>query len=176
MKPGRIPYSGRGGFTMIEVTVVLLIMAFLVLLAMARSSYNANELINQTELLKARLRYAQYMSLSGNDTSRWGLSFNTGTSANAYTFFRAYNGGVQNLLFPGDTAAGYSFPSGSRIVVSSVTNPGGLTGAYSAPSPPYLAYNDLGYISNAASTITLMDNNTGQTETVTVVANTGFVQ
>jgi prepilin-type N-terminal cleavage/methylation domain-containing protein len=80
-------FKGEGGFTLIEIIAVLVVLGILAVIAISRSiSYNV-EVYSGADTLKTHLRYAQTLAMNSNPTagvSVWGMSCN-GTS---YWLFR----------------------------------------------------------------------------------------
>jgi MSHA pilin protein MshC len=118
-KESRVPAAtkrhlacGRG-FTMIELIAVLLVIAVVVAIAMARG-FSTSEYESATSLdkIKTHLRYAQMSAMGTN--SVWGISFNGST----YALYQ--NGSTSNKVYlPGESSLDIGLPGGvslSRIV------------------------------------------------------------
>ena len=58
-----------GGFTFVEVTAVLVILAIISTTIISRSGSFSTDLTSQTEILKTHLRYAQTLGMSGSDAN-----------------------------------------------------------------------------------------------------------
>jgi MSHA pilin protein MshC len=95
MKRGLRQTVGNGGFTMIEVVCVLVLIAILGVVALSR--YQGNVYMNivaKQEILKSHIRYAQSRSMNSNLI--WGIQFNAG---NTYSLF-AYDSDASGLINP----------------------------------------------------------------------------
>ncbi len=87
------------GFTIIEIVAVLLVIGVITAFAIGRSADHNTELIVQTEILKARLRYAQSMSMKSNMV--YSIQFDTnGYALNKYD--PSPPGSIESLSFPGE--------------------------------------------------------------------------
>lgn len=102
---------GQGGFTLIELVAVLLVIAIVSALALSRATSTATaNLAREADTLTGHLRYAQARAM--NDTVPWRITL-TGTG---YTLFR--NTTPQSL--PNETAT-HSFASGVSLTSGGVT-------------------------------------------------------
>ena len=92
----------ESGFTIIEIVSVLLVIGIITAFAITRSSDHNTELIVQTEILKARLRYAQSMSMKSNRI------YSIQSDLSGYTLYK-YDptppGSIESINFPGETSA-----------------------------------------------------------------------
>lgn len=92
-----------GGFTLLEILIVLVLISIFVTLAVVQHSTSDATLIAQTEVLKSHLRYAQARSIDSDVP--WGIyyHFNGGDPANSY--YLLFNGGDSNNIrqLPGET-------------------------------------------------------------------------
>jgi prepilin-type N-terminal cleavage/methylation domain-containing protein len=161
----------RPGFTLFEVITVLVLMGVVAGFVVARNSLSDADLINEAETLKSRLRYAQYLSLAGNDTSRWGVRLNAG----AYTLVRVYSGGSQDLTFPQETALGYTLPPASGVTITQVSKAGG-----DLALPAVISFDQYGrphdtWGSSGSDNVTITLKQGDSTQTVTLLGVTGFV-
>ena len=76
------------GFTMIEMVVVLIVMAIFATVIVSRYTAIANELMVETDALKASLRFAQIQSMNNDDANSpviWGINF---ADANTYRLYK----------------------------------------------------------------------------------------
>jgi type II secretion system protein H len=90
----------KGGFTMIEVIVVLLILGIVAaVVAVRMSDTSAYDLASQMEVVKAHLRLAQSRAMSSG--SPWGINF---TSATTYYLFQGAATGTPVQLLGEDCA------------------------------------------------------------------------
>jgi len=142
------PVDGRRGFTIIETIAILAILAILSAIAINRiGSTSTYTLVSETDTLKTHLRYVHFRALS--DDVPWGMSF-TGT---AYTSLR--NGATAPYNLPNESSATHTLPAGISV-----------TG-------PTIAFDEWGSPGIANITITLSSG--GETKTITVTKNTGFI-
>ena len=107
--------KSRQGFTMIEVIAVLVILGIIAVVAVSRLGTDENDLIAQTDIVKAHLRFAQLKALSDDTSASWGIAF----AAGSYALQR--NGGAASVNLPGENGATHSFPSGVSITSVTVT-------------------------------------------------------
>jgi prepilin-type N-terminal cleavage/methylation domain-containing protein len=83
------------GFTMIEIVAVLVVLLIVSTVVISRyTTTGTNELMVETDGLKASLRYAQIQSLN-DDTATWGIYFPNNTS---YTLYK--NGAAASVMIP----------------------------------------------------------------------------
>jgi len=147
-----------GGFTMIEITSVILILAIIGAIAVSRiASTKPYNVAAEVETLKANLRYAQFRALSDADkrlssnATTWGISF----SGNSYTLQKTEEGVPTTPNLPGDNSPTHTLPSGITVSGSNVT-----FDAWGSPGGSNI-------------TITVTDGTSPQT--ITVTQNTGFI-
>ena len=126
------PFCGdpfyEGGFTMIEIIAVLVILGILTAVAVSRVM-NTGEMEQRARLdaVKAHLRLAQARAMG--EGSPWGVHF----TANAYYLFRGTDPTQNKVTFPGESSdtvqAGSGFFSGTplTVVFDAYGNPGGTT-------------------------------------------------
>lgn len=165
MKEGRYfpgAVADERGFSMIEAIVVLIIIAILapIIVSQAFRQQDTTPLITETEVLKSSLRYAQIRAM--NDTVTWGISLD---SAAAYTLVRT---GYAAPNLPGDSSATHTLTGG--VTVSSVVGTVGTTVRFNEWGAPV---DGSGVPAGADTTITLSLG--GQSDTVTVTKNTGYI-
>lgn len=93
------------GFTMIELVVVLIVMAIFTTVILSRYTAVANELIVETDALKASLRFAQIQSMNDDTDSpviKWGIYF---LDANTYRLYKN-NADASSTMIPVKGSAG----------------------------------------------------------------------
>jgi MSHA pilin protein MshC len=154
----RVRFVGQGGFTLIEVVMVLLIMGVISYFAATRLfpgdtlSQNA-----EMELVKDHLRYAQSRAM--NSESSWGIKFGSSTR---YWLFKDPNDNTVIRLPGVESADGVmelsgiqvTSPSGSKITFDHFGSPG----------------------SSVIPAITVQSKGGGSTlGAITVTKNTGFI-
>ena len=148
------------GFTFIEIISVLVIISILGAVIVSRGfSTSVYTLKSEADRLKAHLRYAQVRAM--NSSVAWGINIADATS---YSLFNS--GNVANtVVLPGE--------NGTTITLSGITITTGQ---------PIVSFDDFGRPhTDAAGTSLQAGNRTitltsdGQTETITVTQNTGFI-
>ena len=166
-----IGYQNRSGMTLLEVVMVLMLIGILATVVINRYPASAANVITQTAVLKAHLRYAQLRSMNTNTI--WGINFDN----NTYWLFNLENMNIP-ILLPGETTA--QLPVGSHHGISIV-----LTGTVTS-SNFYIVFDSLGrpginlsdgkFLSSSEDLfISISDESIGNAQTVTVTANTGFI-
>jgi prepilin-type N-terminal cleavage/methylation domain-containing protein len=89
----------KNGYTLVEVTVVLVILAIISAVVISRSGSFSTDLVSQTEILKTHLRYAQTMGMSGTDSNDvFGIKCDT----NFYWMFKGTNPDSKFIMLPDD--------------------------------------------------------------------------
>jgi len=158
--PFRIIADSRG-FSMIEAIVVLIIIAILapIVVSQAFKQTDINPLITEAEILKSNLRYAQIRAM--NDTVTWGISL---TGSTTYTLIRTA-GTAPNL--PGDPSNSATHTLTGSVTISSGVGTTMLFNEWGAP------VDGSGTPFNTNTTITLSLG--GQSSTVTITKNTGYI-
>jgi prepilin-type N-terminal cleavage/methylation domain-containing protein len=150
------------GFTMIEMVMVLIVMAIVGTFIMSRATTIDNELINQAEILKSHLRYAQIKAMN-ETTVPWGIRI---PNAGSYILYR--NNAVATDMLPGEKPGAPQ----THTLPTTVTITGGVGTTYN--------FNEWGTPVDAggaaiasAQTITLTQGT--QTSTITITRNTGYI-
>jgi MSHA pilin protein MshC len=160
------PKETDRGFTFFEVLLVLLIVSILSVVVISRNSDSASkaQLRVQADLLKAQLRYAQALSMSGDQI--WGMS----ASGNNLVLF---NGGsiTNSIRLPGEVTKPvvYGADDLSRLSVSDFL----------------LSFDDRGRPCSGDSGTTLLattlrvtvsESRSGVSAYIDVTPNTGFIE
>jgi prepilin-type N-terminal cleavage/methylation domain-containing protein len=142
-----------GGFTLLEVIAVLVVIGIIVAVAISRISFSGNELYVERDLLKTNLRYVQLRALTNNsDTNTtWGISF----SGSSYTLFT--NGTATNVYFPADQSVTHTMQGGVTVT-----------------APASVTYDYWGSPVGSNTAVTL--GQSGKTESFTITGNTGHIQ
>lgn len=110
----RLRRRTRGGFTLLEVIVVLLLISGLTLALSGRFTATNVRAVAEADALKSALRYAQSRAMA--DVYTWGVSITSGS----YTLVED-NPNVSGAVLPGGTGATYTLPTGVGITSGSVT-------------------------------------------------------
>jgi prepilin-type N-terminal cleavage/methylation domain-containing protein len=151
------------GFTMIEIVVVLIVLFILSAAVISRyTQAYSNELMAETDGLKANLRYAQIKAMSDtlqpNGNPRWEFAI---TSATSYTLYRRGDDGVRvpvNLPGEAPPAPAHGLKAGVML-----TSGVGLV----------ITFDDWGSPGSSSISISLAQGT--QASTVSITKNTGFV-
>jgi len=96
----------NAGFTLLEVTMVLLIAGIVGVIVVTRFIDTSTDVAVQTDVIKTHLRYAQTRAMSSNVI--WGVQFQ-GTT---YSLFRNGSTG-DTVYFPGEESIALNLPSGT---------------------------------------------------------------
>ena len=140
---------GKGGFTLIEVVAVLLILGIVAaVVAVRMSDTSAYDLASQVEVVKNHLRYAQIRAM--NTDTVWGINF---TGPTTYYLFK---GADTKVLLPGEDST----------IINLAAKKSGLTITSGAQTITFDAYGSPG-----SATITIATSG----GTITVTQNTGFI-
>lgn len=164
--------TGQGGFTMLEIISALVIIAIIAAVAVSRtSSISQSKLRADAETLKVHLRYAQLRAL--NSTERvWGIDFSSGSYRLFYSVESDAGANVHYVSFPGG--------DGSTVELQNTTMTfDDIDLSFDTWGKPYQnlrANYDASPIPQVADrTITLADTS-GNTESITIIKNTGYVR
>jgi MSHA pilin protein MshC len=152
----------KGGFTMIEVIAVLIILGIVAAVAAVRMSGTSDyDLSSQVEVVKGHLRYAQTRAMNSN-TVVWGIHFPDSTH---YYLFQGA-GSTTPVLLPGEENAAIDLAAKNSGLT--ITN-----------APIRVTFNEFGSPCAASGTppapltadVTITTNHAA----ITVTRNTGFI-
>jgi prepilin-type N-terminal cleavage/methylation domain-containing protein len=154
------------GFTLIEITVVLVLMAIISAYVIGRSINTEQiDLAGQTDKIRNQIRYAQSIAMKRSDAI-WGITCDT----NQYWLFKT-NPGTPELL-PGETNTQINLAN-LGIDVS------GFTVFFDRIGRPYSAYTDEttnNPLNNTDNTITINITSGTQSRKLSVTPETGLVR
>lgn len=159
--------NNNAGFSLFEITVVLIVMAIITGFAIGRGAIGDPDLNIQTEVLKSHLRHAQSRAMNSN--IHWGLR--TDATGDSYWLFK-YDGSVTTVRLPGEDADTVNI-SADGITMSAGTYTFDSRGipyyAGHSDTPPGTSLSGLG----GDQSITLSDGS--DNNTITITQNTGFI-
>jgi prepilin-type N-terminal cleavage/methylation domain-containing protein len=138
----------NSGFTLLEGIAVMIVIGIISAVAAISMMQTSSSLAGYTALLKTHLRYAQTLAMNSDTGNIWGIRFNLG--ANQYWLFQCADPLNCDSRTPG-TAVAFDNNGIPQLGIS-------------AFSPQ-----------TANVTITLDDSDTGETKTVTITQQTGFI-
>jgi prepilin-type N-terminal cleavage/methylation domain-containing protein len=166
------------GFTLIEITVVLVMMAIISAYVIGRSvSSEQIDLAAQTDRIRNQIRYANSMAMKRSDRI-WGIKCDTNTDQ--YWLFSVpipVTAGDENeadnqITFPGERNKKNSL---ADLRIDDMT---GFTLFFDRIGKPYNAYTDEGDPSNVplSNDLVITVYAGGQTRNITVIPETGLTQ
>jgi prepilin-type N-terminal cleavage/methylation domain-containing protein len=152
------------GFTLIEITIVLVLMAIISAYAIGRSINTEQiDLAGQTDKIRNQIRYAQATAMKQSDAI-WGITSNT----NQYWMFRA-NPGTPEML-PGERNAQMTL---ADLGIDSLT---AFTLFFDRIGKPYSAYVDAATNTPLVNPLTIIVSAGAQSRALRVMPETGLVQ
>ena len=165
------------GFTLIEITAVLVLMAIISAYVIGRSVNTQQiDLADQTDRIRNHIRYAHSMAMKRSDRI-WGIKCDTGIdqywlfSVQTPVAAMAEDQAANRITFPGQTNDTISL---ADLGIDDMT---GFTLFFDRIGRPYTAYTDENTnfpLVDPGQTITITAG--GQTRTVTVTPETGLAQ
>ncbi len=158
-------HAHMGGFTMLEVIAVVLIIGIIGAIVVSRATSTSTfSLKSQADVIRTHLRYAQTRSM--NTSSVYGLIF-----GNATTY---------SLFYDGDTAKKWTLVGEDGQEVNLASKTPGMT--ILTETPITVAFDSIGRPCTDQAGTTLQSVNrtitlsfAGETETITITKNTGFI-
>ncbi len=167
------------GFTLIEITAVLVLMAIISAYVIGRSVTTEQvDLVGQTDRIRNQIRFAQATAMKQSNRI-WGVKLNTSTDQ--YWLFsvpipvtaNAEDLAENQRIFPGETNNIISF---ADLDLDDITP--SFTLFFDRIGRPFSAYIDEGDPGNALinNDLNIIVSAGGQTRTITVIPETGLVQ
>ncbi len=165
------------GFTLVEITVVLVLMAIISAYVIGRSvSTEQVDLVGQTDRLRNQIRYAQAAAMKQSNRI-WGVKCNTGT--NRYWLFSVpipvaagdEDQAANQMTFPGESANVISF---ADLAIDDITP--SFTLFFDRIGKPHTAYTDENTNIPLHSNLNITVSADGQTRAIRVIPETGLVQ
>lgn len=150
--------TGRNGFTMIEIILVLILMAITGTYILSQATPGSAELVAQVGLLKSHLRFAQIKAMS--DTVPWGIHI---PDSSSYVLYKN-NAQATVTLLPGENGQTHTLPAGITITAGT-----GVTYNFNAWGTPVDA---AGASVTAEQTITLSQGS--DSSKIAITKNTGY--
>ena len=165
------------GFTLIEITVVLVLMAIISAYVIGRSIGTGQiDLAAQTDKIRNQIRYAQATAMKKSDRI-WGIKCNTGTDQ-YWMFFATIpvdanepDLEAQQVIFPGERNKKISLTGAGVDDISP-----GFTLFFDRLGKPYTAYVDATNNTPLASTLTIIVSAGAQSRNIRMIPETGLVQ
>jgi prepilin-type N-terminal cleavage/methylation domain-containing protein len=162
------------GFTLIEITAVLVLMAIISAYVIGRSVDTGTiDLAAQTDRIRNQIRYAQAAAMKQYDETLkvWGVKCNA--SPNQYWLFEGQN--------PDDVSKQANFPGEQNLKISladrGVDSMSDFTLFFDRFGRPFTAYTDeTTNVPLGPDPLTINISANGQTRTIQVIPETGLVQ
>lgn len=166
------------GFTLLEGIAVMIVIGIISAVAAISMMKTSSSLAGYTALLKTHLRYAQTLAMNSDTGNIWGIRFNLG--ANQYWLFQCADplncdsSALNSQVLPLEDA-----DSSNKILLGDV----GLNISSMTPGEA-VAFDNMGIPQKGTSSFTpqtsnvsinLADSDTGETKTVTITQQTGFI-
>ncbi|MGD8990955.1 MAG: prepilin-type N-terminal cleavage/methylation domain-containing protein [Desulfobacterales bacterium] len=173
----QLKQCSQHGFTLIEITVVLVLMAVISAYVVGRSvTTDQVDVVGLSDRIRNQIRYAQSSAMKQSNNI-WGVKCDTG--ANQYWLFSVespVSAGDEDLAdnqrrFPGESNDVISF---AGLGLDDITP--GFTLFFDRIGKPYTAYVDENNNSPLLNNLDITVSSTGQTRTIRVIPETGLVQ
>ena len=145
----------NGGFTLIEVIAVLIILIIIAAVAVTHGISTQNDLIPQVDTVKTHLRFAQMKALN-DDTNTWSMAFTTGSYSLSCTAGTNSTCPSSTIQLPSESSNTHNFPSDVTV------NPA-IT----------ITFDRWGSPGGSNAVVNLIQGS--QTIAITVGANTGYI-
>jgi prepilin-type N-terminal cleavage/methylation domain-containing protein len=168
----------QNGFTLVEITVVLVLMAIISAYVIGRSINTEQiDLAAQNDKIRVQIRYAQAMAMKRSDRI-WGIKCDT--TPDQYWLFSVQipvtandeDQAINQITFPGERNKKISL---ADLGIDDMT---GFTLFFDRIGKPYTAYTNKDDPNNAPlnSDLDITVSAGGRTRTITVIPETGLVQ
>ena len=182
------PQPNQNGFTLVEITVVLVLIAIIAAYVIGRSATTDQvDVVGQTDRIRNQIRYAQASAMRQSNRV-WGVKLDSGT--NQYWFFSIAPDTEGNEIVPDidageeDLAANRrAFPGENSDIISfadldldDITP--SFTLFFNRIGKPYTAYfkeNDSGNVA-LSNNLVITVSGKGESRTITVIPETGLLQ
>lgn len=159
MRKLQSPFINHQAFMLIELIAVLLLMAFLSIFILTRNPAGHIRLPGESETLRSHLRYVRSLALA-DDTDSWKMEFISGTS------YRLVHKVAGNMPFPGEKSLTHSLPSGYTLTIE----------RDDGANPDEMFFDRWGAPADGMDYfVTLSETDTGISETIRILKNTGFI-
>ncbi len=166
-------FTGKDGFTLIEIIAVLVVLGILAVVAVSRTINYDVELISGADTLKTHLRYAQTLAMNSTPTAAgvpviWGMSCN----------------GPSYWLFQGTTITNYiGLPEDDKYINANKTinlaakkiSVGNFTIFFDNRGIPYSAYTSAAVNTPLAANQIITVTGGGTSVNVTITPFTGYI-
>jgi prepilin-type N-terminal cleavage/methylation domain-containing protein len=165
----------NNGFSFIEVTAVLVILAIISGIIISRSGSFSTDLTSQTEILKTHLRHAQSLGMSGSDAND---IFGIKCDAGFYWMFKGTDPDSNIIMLPDDEQYNTNNDGKLDLAEKRIAIGSAFTVFFDQRGIPYTSYtNDS---TNTPFSDDLLINITpagvaAPVETITVTQHTGFI-
>ncbi len=166
----------QNGFTLVEITAVLVLMAIISAYVIGRSINTEQiDLAAQTDKIRVQIRYAQAMAMKRSDRI-WGIKCDT--TPDQYWLFSVQipvtandeDQAINQITFPGERNKKISL---ADLGIADMT---GFTFFFDRIGRPYTAYTDEDTNTPLDSDLTITISAGSQSRTIRVIPETGLVQ
>jgi prepilin-type N-terminal cleavage/methylation domain-containing protein len=172
----------QDGFTLIEITAVLVLMAIISAYVIGRSIGTEQiEIAGQTDKIRIQIRYAQAMAMKRSDADQiWGIKFDPGNdqywlfSVNVPVVANDEDLPINQITFPGERNKKVS-SAAFGVDIQPLAFPLLFFDRLGKPYKQYIDINDPGN-DDLDNPLTITLSASGQDRTITVIPETGLVQ
>ena len=170
-------FKNKNGFSLVEVTVTLAIIAIISTIIISKSGTFSTDLVSQTEILKTHLRHAQALGMTGTDSSD---IFGMKCDMAFYWMFKGNDpDDVNNIIMLPDDQR-YNTGNNGKLDLAEKKIAIGIafTVFFDQRGIPYNAYTDASTNTPLVSDLTINVTPAGEvspTEPITITQLTGFI-